>query len=118
MGVPKVLKTDNGLPFNGHTFFEFAEFFNYGHCKITPLHPAAKGLLEKFMRNLSKVLINSKTLSTGVKSYMLFCAVTEVHRTLLLEYLRPSFYLVSTECIDYRQFSRCNLFIFRIFSTF
>ena len=47
VGIPKLLKTDNGPPFNGHKFSEFANFFNFKHRKITPLHPAANGQAEK-----------------------------------------------------------------------
>ena len=60
VGIPKVLKTDNGPPFNGHKFSELGNFFNFKHRKITPLHPAANGQAEKFMPNLSTVIINAK----------------------------------------------------------
>ena len=51
VGIPKVLKTDSGPPFNGHKFSEFANCFNFKHRKITRLHPAANGQAEKFMSN-------------------------------------------------------------------
>ena len=51
VGIPKVVKTDNGPPFNGQKFAEFVEFFNFRHRKITPLHPSANGQAEMFMQN-------------------------------------------------------------------
>jgi hypothetical protein len=79
VGVPKVLKTDNGPPFNGHKFTEFAEFFNFKHRKITPLHPAANGQAEKFMLNLSKVMIKSKITNSGWRQEL--CAFLRSYRS-------------------------------------
>jgi hypothetical protein len=38
VGKPDELKTDNGPPFNGAKFREFADFNGFRHRKITPEH--------------------------------------------------------------------------------
>ena len=54
-GIPEVLKTDNGPPFQGQAFHEFATEKGFHHRKVTPLWPEANGHAENFMRNLDKV---------------------------------------------------------------
>ena len=56
LGIPSVLKTDNGPPFNGHRFKEYSEYMGFKHRKITPLAPQANGQAENFMKNLGKVI--------------------------------------------------------------
>ena len=59
LGKPEELKTDNGLPFNGRKFQEFAEFYGFKHRKITPEYPLANGLAEKFMFKVGQVIRNA-----------------------------------------------------------
>ena len=55
-GIPEVLKTDNGLPFEGHAFQSFAKEKRFTqYQKITPLWPEANGHVEAFMKSLGKV---------------------------------------------------------------
>ncbi|MES9882663.1 MAG: RNase H-like domain-containing protein [Sedimenticola sp.] len=60
MGVPSIVKTDNGPPFNGHEFSQFAEYLGFRHRKITPLHPIANGHAERFMQPLAKCIKTAK----------------------------------------------------------
>lgn len=53
-GIPRVVKTDNGPPFNGHVFTQFSEYLGFSHRKITPCWPQANGIVERFMRTLGK----------------------------------------------------------------
>ena len=53
-GIPDVLKSDNGPPFNSHEFKEFAEHLGFQHRRITPYWPKANGEDERFMRTLGK----------------------------------------------------------------
>ena len=55
-GIPSVVKTDNGPPFNGHEFAEFSVNLGFKHRKVTPLWPEANGGVERFMRTFKKVL--------------------------------------------------------------
>ncbi|XP_062577717.1 uncharacterized protein K02A2.6-like [Saccostrea cucullata] len=55
-GIPDVVKTDNGPPFNGSLFKEFAKHLGFQHRKITPLWPQANGEAERFMKTIGKAI--------------------------------------------------------------
>ncbi|XP_061877148.1 uncharacterized protein K02A2.6-like isoform X1 [Entelurus aequoreus] len=55
-GIPRVVKTDNGPPFNGSQFSQFAQHMGFHHRKITPLWPQANATAERFMRTIGKVI--------------------------------------------------------------
>jgi len=35
-GIPRVVKTDNGSPFQGHSFKDLCTELGFRHCRITP----------------------------------------------------------------------------------
>ena len=53
-GIPEVLRTENGPPFNGKDFAHFARTLGFKHRKVTPLWPRANGEVERFMRTIKK----------------------------------------------------------------
>ena len=53
-GVPDILKSDNGPPFNGHEFKTFADYVGIKHRKTTPLWPKANGEAERLVQTLEK----------------------------------------------------------------
>ena len=55
-GVPRVVKTDNGPPFNSKDFTQFASYLGFKHCKVTPLWPQANGGVERMMRTIKKTI--------------------------------------------------------------
>ncbi len=55
-GVPSICRSDNGPPFNGQEFSQFADFLGFKHRKITPAHPEANSNAENFMKPLQKCL--------------------------------------------------------------
>ncbi len=55
-GIPANLKSDNGPPFNGKEFADFANYLGFNHRRITPLWPEANGEAERFMRSLNKCI--------------------------------------------------------------
>ena len=55
-GVPDIVRTDNGPPFNSKCFRDFASEFGFQHQKVTPLWPEANGQVEAFMKCLGKVV--------------------------------------------------------------
>ena len=65
-GIPEVVKTDNGTPFQSHEFKEFSKLLGFRHRKITPLWPMANSQSENFMKPLIKAC---KTANAEGKSW-------------------------------------------------
>lgn len=57
---PKVVKSDNGPPFNRNEFAKFAEAMGFKHYKITPKWPQANGMNERFMKNLTSIITKAR----------------------------------------------------------
>ncbi|PIK51859.1 hypothetical protein BSL78_11236 [Apostichopus japonicus] len=55
-GIPEVVRTDNGPPFNSEYFMKFAQYLGFRHRRITPQWPQANGEVERFMCVLKKVV--------------------------------------------------------------
>ena len=55
-GIPQEIRTDNGPPFNGHKFKNFASYLGFTHRRVTPLWPGANGEMERFMKTLGKAI--------------------------------------------------------------
>lgn len=53
-GIPDVLKSDNGPPFNGYEFKNFSEYLGFKHRRITPYWPRANGEAERLVQTLQK----------------------------------------------------------------
>ena len=53
-GIPQTVKTDNGPPFSGQDFANFANEFGFHLHKTSPLWPEANGAAERFMASLNK----------------------------------------------------------------
>ena len=51
-GVPRVLQTDNGPPFNGERFQAFTAEVGFHHKRVTPTHPKSQGQVENFNNKL------------------------------------------------------------------
>ena len=55
-GIPAVVKSDNGSPFNSDDFLNFARHLGFTHRRVTPLWPQANGEVEHFMGPLMKMI--------------------------------------------------------------
>ena len=55
-GIPVVVKSDNGPPFNSDDFRNFVRHLGFTHRKVTPLWPQANGEVEHFMGPLMKMI--------------------------------------------------------------
>ncbi|XP_014666346.1 PREDICTED: uncharacterized protein K02A2.6-like [Priapulus caudatus] len=53
-GVPEVVRSDNGPPFQGSDFADFAADMGFTHRRVTPLWPQANGQVERFMDTVMK----------------------------------------------------------------
>jgi hypothetical protein len=73
-GIPDVVKTDNGPPFNSREFQSFAQTLGFKHRKITPRWPRANGEVDRFVRTIKKVV---KTATVEHKNWK-----QEMHRFL------------------------------------
>ena len=55
-GYPKVVRVDNGPPFNSRTFRQYLESNDIKKKSITPYYPQANGTVERFMRVIKKTV--------------------------------------------------------------
>lgn len=55
-GIPDVLKSDNGPPFNGLEFKNFADHLGFKDRRITPYWPKANGEAERLVQTLEKTI--------------------------------------------------------------
>ena len=55
-GIPEVLKSDNGPPFNSNEFQKPAEHSGFEHRRITPYWPIANGETERFIQTLENCI--------------------------------------------------------------
>ena len=69
-GVPEVVKSDNGPPFNGSDFKGFAEHLGFRHRKITPIWPQANGEVERFMKTMGKTIKTASVAGLSWKQEM------------------------------------------------
>ena len=59
-GVPDVVRSDNGPPFNSKEFAAFADDLGFKHRKVTPKWARANGEVERFVRTVKKVIKTAK----------------------------------------------------------
>ena len=74
LGVPVVLKTDNGPPWTSTEFAQFANYLGFKHRKITPLWPASNSIVERFMASLRRTLqtarIENRCLQQALNAFL------------------------------------------------
>ena len=69
-GIPDIVKSDNGPPFNGSDFSNYAKYMGFKHRKITPLWPRANGETERFMKTIKKSIKSSIAQGLSIKQEM------------------------------------------------
>ena len=76
-GEPKVVKSDNGPPFNGHEFGQSAYYLGFEHRKVTPLWPEANGevkcLVKTFGTELEATAVPVPTKLSNNSSLYYWC---------------------------------------------
>ncbi|XP_052791587.1 uncharacterized protein K02A2.6-like [Mya arenaria] len=79
-GYPDVVKSDNGPPFQGHEFADFAVTCGFKHRRITPLWPEANGTVERFMGTLNKfvraAVADNSDWKTDISSFLMHYRAT------------------------------------------
>ena len=63
-GTPRVIKSDNGPPFNGYEWKDYAKMKNFTARFTTPRHPEANGEIENFMKNIGKAIKRATLMKT------------------------------------------------------
>ena len=58
-GYPTIVKTDNGPPFQGQDFKDFATQSGFRHRRFTPLWPEGNEEAERFVRNLKRYILST-----------------------------------------------------------
>ena len=72
-GILEVIETDNGPPFNGEPFADYAAKMGFRHRKITSLWPEANGEVERFMKTLGKII---RAATAGGTNCTIFYAIS------------------------------------------
>ena len=60
MGIPSVLKTDNGPTFILHSFHSFLSEWNITHITGIPYNPQGQAIIERTHRTLKTHLLKQK----------------------------------------------------------
>ena len=79
-GLPEKITSDNGSPFQSQEFNDFMKMKGIIHHKVTPLWPQANGLVESFMKPLSKA-VRSTRLEERDWRHTLYPFLLNYHRT-------------------------------------
>ena len=59
-GIPNVLRSDNGSQFSSDAFKQFSSQWNFSHITVSPYHPQANDLAEKFVQIVKRLLTKAK----------------------------------------------------------
>ena len=59
-GTPKIVKSDNGSPFQSAEFANYALLSGFKHRRVTPLWPEANGEAERFVKTIKKAIRAAK----------------------------------------------------------
>ena len=54
LGIPLIVGSDHGPPFNGQDFMNFSTYLGFKHERKTPKKPQANAEAEQFLRVLKK----------------------------------------------------------------
>ena len=60
MGLPKVIKTDNGPSYTGNNFISFCKEFGIKHKTGIPYNPMGQGIVERAHHTLKNWLLKTK----------------------------------------------------------
>ena len=71
-GTPKIVKCDNGSPFQSAEFANYALLNGFKHRRVTPLWPEVNGEAERFVKTIKKAIRATKKSTHS-------CKITEPH---------------------------------------
>lgn len=65
-GIPNVVRSDNGPPFNSHEFSQFASLCNFQHITSSPKAPWSNGKAEAAVRKAKQIISKEPLLHMGL----------------------------------------------------
>ena len=68
-GVPETLRSDNGPPFNGSEFREFAAEWKFRLVTSSPGYPQSNGKAEVTVKKMKEIIEKEKNLEKGLLAY-------------------------------------------------
>ena len=81
-GIPEVVRTDNGLHFNGQTFQEFARDLGFKHITSSPHYPRSNGFIESQVKSVKSALLKWKMTKSDPDMSLLCLRATPVDHKL------------------------------------
>ena len=104
-GCPKIIKTDNGLPFNSSAFKKYAQYMGFIPRKITPLWPQANSQAESFNKPMMKSIRAAHTEGKNWKQemYKFLRQLTGTLHTLQQNSLHFVYYLAEIQKQNYQR---------------
>ena len=60
LGIPEVVRSDNGPQYSSATFKEFAETWGFKHVTSSPEYPKSNGMAERHVQTVKQILTKAK----------------------------------------------------------
>ncbi|UYV82313.1 hypothetical protein LAZ67_21001683 [Cordylochernes scorpioides] len=76
-GVPKIMMTDNGLPFQSTEMMEFAKEWNVTHTTSSPRSPQSNGMIERTIQTLKRTINKCQQSKQDIYQALLLLRNTE-----------------------------------------
>ena len=89
-GIPIVIKSDNELQFASDDFKHFSTLWGFSHISVSPYHPQANGLAEKYVQIVKRLL--TKADETNSNPYL---SLLEYRNTIMDDLASPAQMLMS-----------------------
>ena len=70
MGLPKLIKTDNGPSYSSKNFISFCKEFGIKHKTGIPYNPMGQGIVERAHHSLKKWLLNNQLIVLTAEGYL------------------------------------------------
>ena len=71
LGIPEVVKSDNGTQYSSRTFQRFTESWRFLHITSSPEYPRSNGMAERYVQVIKNMLTKAKDSGQGPHLVML-----------------------------------------------
>lgn len=68
-GVPRIVRSDNGPPYNSKSFAEFAKNYGFEHTTSSPRFPQSNGFVERMVKTVKNIIKKSDDMYQGLLVY-------------------------------------------------